>query len=56
MTRCYVSEQIAAYCKELEEVECPVCGGGMTEQDGNNYIYLACDDKECGFDYDNEDL
>ena len=41
MTRCYVSEQIAAYCSQEEEAECPECGSGMTyDNDGD----LQCDE------------
>ena len=41
MTRCYVSEQIAAYCDEPEQTECPRCGSSMIEEDGD----LVCEDQ-----------
>ena len=42
MTRCYVSEQIAEYCNQPEEAECP-CGSSMTyDNDGD----LQCDECE----------
>ena len=45
MTRCCVSEQIAAHCNEPEEIECPDCCGTMSfDGDGD----LMCDDIECG--------
>jgi hypothetical protein len=43
MTRCYVSEQIAKHCDEPDELECPKCGGGVT-QDDDDY---TCDAEEC---------
>jgi hypothetical protein len=44
MTRCYVSEQIAAHCNEQEEAECPVCYGSMNNDGLDD---MNCDDEEC---------
>ena len=41
MTRCYVSEQIAAHCNQPEPVECPGCNSSMTDDEGD----LVCDDE-----------
>jgi ribosomal protein S27AE len=40
MTRCVISEQIAEYCNQPEEIECPGCGSSMAyDNDGD----LQCD-------------
>ena len=44
MTRCYVSEQIAAHCNQDEAPECESCYSSMTCEDGD----LVCDNEECG--------
>ncbi len=41
MTRCYVSEQIAAHCNQPEPAECPRCNSSMTDDEGD----LVCDDE-----------
>jgi len=41
MTRCYVSEQIAAHCDQPESVECPRCNGSMTDDEGD----WVCEDE-----------
>lgn len=43
MTRCYVSEQIAAHCNEPEPAECPRCNSSMTDNEGD----LVCDNEHC---------
>jgi len=43
MTRCYVSEQIAAHCNEPETPECTTCNDSMSNDDGD----LVCDNEEC---------
>ena len=45
MTRCYVSEQIAAHCDDPEPTYCPECESEMTCDDVGD---LECDDIECG--------
>jgi len=41
---CYISNQIADYCNQPEELFCPECGGEMShDKDGD----LLCDDIEC---------
>ena len=44
MGRCYVSEQIAAYCNQPEEPECPLCYSSMSQDDRD----LVCEDELCG--------
>ena len=44
MNRCYVSEQIAAYCNQPEEPECPLCFGPMNN---NGLDDMNCDDECC---------
>ena len=44
MTRCYVSESIAAHCNQPEEPECPLCYSVMSQDDRD----LVCEDEECG--------
>ena len=44
MSRCYVSEQIASYCNQPEEPECPLCYSSMSDESGD----LVCEDELCG--------
>ena len=57
MARCYVSEQIAAYCSQEGEAECPECGSSMTYDDDGDLACDECDNVIIIDDYDgNEDF
>ena len=48
MTRCYISEQIAAHCNEPDTESCERCDGTITISIEGGYDVLICDDEDCG--------
>ena len=52
MTRCYVSEQIAAHCSHDKESFCPICSANMYLEEHDSSV-LAC--SECNYSFDAEE-
>lgn len=54
MSHCHVANQIAINAAEPDSVECPECGGSMTQESSFSETWLRCD--ECSFvDYGVDD-